>query len=392
MLQAALPVFVYQLTGSTLATGAMFAVIVLPGLLFGSVAGVLVDRGDRKRIMVAANLVQTVGLLPLLLVTSADRLWIVYVVAFCQAAVAQVVRPAQGALLPRLIPDDDLVAANSLQALNGNLSRLVGPALGGAMIATTGLASVALADAASFLGAAVLIAAISTDTRPPTRAAEHADVRPHSLVEDWLAGLRVVWHDRTLGLLFAFMAISGIGEGAMASLFAPFVARILDGGDAGYGLMVSAQAVGGLLGSVWLTARPGLLSPTRMLGLGAVGLGLIDLLTFNYSVVIPGLLPGLLLMAIVGVPVAVMVVGRTTLMQTCTTDAYRGRVIGAMMTTTGLATLIGAVGGGLAGDWLGIVTVLNVQGLGYLLAGLLALTLLPRAVGSRSAAGTLQPV
>lgn len=392
MLHAALPVYVYQLTGSTLATGAMIVVHVAPYLLFGSVAGVLVDRWDRKRALVVANVLQSMGLLPLLLVTSAEWVWLVYVVAFCQSILVQVVKPAQGAILPRLVPEADLVSANSLNSLNSNLSRLIGPALGGVMVATVGLGSVALADAATFAVAALLLGSIRTDLRPPARVQHEDDRGRFALLHDWLDGLRVVRGQPVLFILFAFMAISSVGEGVMGALFAPFVTRVLDGGDAAYGAMISAQAIGGLAASLALAARPGAMAPGRLAGLGALGLAVGDLLLFNYHLVVDGLWPGLVFMAIAGFPVAGMVVGLSTLMQTNTTDAYRGRVLGAMVTTSSLFTLLGAILGGTLGDRVGVVTVVNLQCIGYALGGLLVLMLLPgrlRAVPSTDArAGT----
>src|SRR5881398_2582850 len=87
-----LPIYVYQLTGSTLATSAMFVAELVPQIALGSVAGVFVDRWDRKRTMVVANLVLTVALLPLAFVRSADHVWIVYVVAFTESLLARSVR------------------------------------------------------------------------------------------------------------------------------------------------------------------------------------------------------------------------------------------------------------------------------------------------------------
>src|ERR687883_648003 len=81
MLRIALPIYVYQLTGSTLSTGTMLMAAILPDVLFGSIAGVFVDRWDRKRTMVISNLLLAAGLLPLLLVRSADQLWLIYIVA-----------------------------------------------------------------------------------------------------------------------------------------------------------------------------------------------------------------------------------------------------------------------------------------------------------------------
>ena len=90
-----------------------------------------------------------------------------------------------------------------------------------------------------------------------------------------------------------------------------------------------------------------------------------DLMTFNYHVAWPGIWPAIVFMAIVGVPIAGMVAGLTTLMQSATEDAYRGRILGAFGAVGALSTFLGALLGGLLGDKVGIVTMLNIQGLGY---------------------------
>jgi MFS family permease len=127
----ALPVFVYDLTSSTLATGAMFMAQSLPRLLLGSIAGVFVDRWDRRRTMVAANLLSAAVLLLLLLVRTPADLWILYITAFAQTTVTLFFNPAESALVPHLVADDQLLHANALTALNWELTRLIAPPLGG---------------------------------------------------------------------------------------------------------------------------------------------------------------------------------------------------------------------------------------------------------------------
>jgi len=164
-----LPLFVFDLTGSTLSTAGVFAASMLPRIVWGSLAGVLVDRWDRRRTLVATNLVQAVGLLPLLLVDSHGRLWIVYAVAFFQASLEELATPAEGALLPRLVPEAELVTANALNSLNNNLARLTGPVIAGFTIVAAGLQGIAVLDAVSFLTAAGLIAAIRVTPAPASR-------------------------------------------------------------------------------------------------------------------------------------------------------------------------------------------------------------------------------
>ena len=89
----ALPVFVFDLTGSALTTSMVFVVELIAGLIAGQAAGVFVDRWDRRRILVVAGFLQAAALLPLLLVTSEDRLWIVFVVAAIESGFARLCGP-----------------------------------------------------------------------------------------------------------------------------------------------------------------------------------------------------------------------------------------------------------------------------------------------------------
>src|SRR6185436_3220127 len=89
ILYIGLPIYVYKLTQSTLATSAMFVASIIPRLFFGSIAGVFVDRWHRQRTMVIANILLGLGLLPLLVVHSIEQVWIVYVVAFFESIIAQ---------------------------------------------------------------------------------------------------------------------------------------------------------------------------------------------------------------------------------------------------------------------------------------------------------------
>jgi len=101
---------VYDLTGSTLASAATLLAAFLPQVLAGPIAGVLADRWDRRRTMIGANLLMAAGLTPLLWVSTADRVWIVYVALGIQSVVEVFFAPAEQAFLPRVVEDDDLVA------------------------------------------------------------------------------------------------------------------------------------------------------------------------------------------------------------------------------------------------------------------------------------------
>src|SRR3954447_6838239 len=122
---------VYAITGSTLASAVTLLASFLPQVVVGSVAGGFVDRWDRTRTMVVCNLLLAVGLAPLLLVDTVKAIWVVYVVLVWESVLEVFFAPAEQALLPRLVEDDELVTANALNGQNQNVSRLIGSALGG---------------------------------------------------------------------------------------------------------------------------------------------------------------------------------------------------------------------------------------------------------------------
>jgi MFS family permease len=382
MLLVALPIYVYQATGSALATGAMFAAGLVPNVLFGSVAGVFVDRWDRKRTLVFGNTLLALSVLPLLVVPQTGWLWVVYAVAFVQSCFGVFNEPAENSLLPALVGDERLVSANSLNATNNNLARLAGPALAGLVVGWFGLVGVVVVDAASYLVSAALVSLISARSAPerpeeaPPADAGGAAAAFSGVWREWAEGLRLVGTGRVLLTVFVVGAVTGLGEGVFLALFPPFVRVALGGGALELGWLMSAQAVGGVLGSLVVGAAAARLSPPRLLGSGAVLFGLIDLAIFVYPSFVQSIAVGLALFVLVGVPAAGMLAGLQTLLQTSAKDHLRGRVFGALGTTQALLMLAGTLLGGALGDAVGIVPVLVVQGGAYVAAGILVLVLL----------------
>lgn len=384
MLGIALPAFVYTLTGSTLQTGAMWITGTLPRVLFGSFAGVFVDRWDRRSTMVVTNVLQALCLAPLLFVSSAEWVWLVYIVTFVQTLIGLFFSPAESALLPQLVEETHLVAANALGALNNNLARLIGPALGGIVALTLGLWGVALIDAVSFLVAALLIGYV----RPSVSFGAPVSTVPRvtllqALVgvwQEWIAGLRIVGTTPLVRVLFVMTMCMAVGEGVLAILFVPWVTTVIGGKALELGWLMSAQAVGGVLGGV-VMARLGLHLPVgRLLGPSTLIFGILDLMLFTYPLLYRGLTPGLLLIALVGLPAAAVGASFSTLLQRSVSDSYRGRLLGARDTTFALLTLIGMVFASFAGDKIGIVPIISIQGGAYIIAGVIALLFLPATV------------
>ncbi|HEV2581298.1 MAG TPA: MFS transporter [Ktedonobacteraceae bacterium] len=382
VLNVGLPIYVFLLTRSVLILSITVLLNALPNILLGSVAGVFVDRWDRKRTVIITNLLLGLSLLPLLLVRAADRVWIVYIVAFVGASIEQFFMPAQSALLPTLVAEAHLVQANSLNSLSSNFARLVGPAIGGIVAAIFGLTGIVLADMASFLIAGLLITfvkiAATSNVQAETSPPDNEIITKASFWRELVDGLRVIRSERTLAVILAMYSILMVGEGVFAVLYPVFVNRILHGGAAQIGQLMSAQAIGGLLGGLligWLGRR---VMSRWTIGLFGMAFGLTDLAIFNTPAFFPffWLTAGLFVTAgLVGIA---PMTGAQSLLQAKSPEAYRGRVFGVLGMLMGLCALIGTIAAGFLTDHLGLITVLNVQAAGYVCAGLLALSLLPR--------------
>ncbi|NUT24155.1 MAG: MFS transporter [Hamadaea sp.] len=357
-LRIALPIYVLQLTGSALATSGAVIAALAPTLLVGLVAGVYVDRWDRRTVLLVVSVLQGVTLLPLLAVDSAAGLWIVYAVLFVQSALSQFFIPAENALLPSLVGADQLPAANSLNSLNNNIGRLAGPALGGLLAASLGLTGVVVVDAVSFLLAAALVAGI----RGRFAVARDAAAPSLGVRRELAEGLRTAAASPMLRTLLTIGAALSIGEGIMGGVFPVFVTGPLHGGARELGWTMSAQAVGGILGGFVGGRIASRIAPGPLLGWSLALFGLIDLAIFNYPRWAGMLWPGLVLFVVVGVPAVLGGVAWMTLLQQATLDAYRGRIFSVVMVLEALAGLAGASLAGTLTDRLGVMNLLTVQG------------------------------
>jgi Na+/melibiose symporter-like transporter len=385
VLRVGLAYYVYVLTGSTLASALILLASFVPQIVLGSVAGVFVDRWDTKRTMIVSNLLLAAGLLPLLAVRHAEQVWIVYAVLAWEGCVQQFCTPAEQSMLPQLVDDDHLVTANALNGQSGDLSRLVGSAVGGIVAATGGITALAFVDIASFLLSAALIARISTVRRKARTAGSPRSLgrRVALLRAEWSDGLRMATHQRVLRVILIFLLITCVGEGIMSTLFAPFVRSVLHGGAADYGFIVSAQAVGGIAGGLIAASVGNRVRASVLLGWGAVAFGAIDLVMFLYPLAWVAVWPAAVCMVVVGLPGALTLAGAMTLLQRETVDSHRGRVFGALGAVEGVAIVAGTIAAGFLGQTVGIIPILAVQGGGYVAAGLLVVIALRHEASGR---------
>ncbi|MEV0622602.1 MFS transporter [Nonomuraea sp. NPDC050404] len=356
---------IYVLTGSTLSSATMLLAARLPDVLLGSLAGVLADRWDRRRLLVATDLLLALGLLPLLAVRDPGQVWIVYAVALWTGVISTVLFPAQKALVPQIVPESQLVRANALHGQSGQAARLLGALAGGVAVGAGGMAAVVGIGVAGFLLSALLMAGLRTPARSSAVTV--------TVGGQWVAGLRLARENRGVRLLVAYMVITGLGEGIFGTLTAPFVADVLGGEGEAYGLFLSAQAVGGIAGGIAVAARPGKATPRALFGWGTVVFGLADLALFTYPLVTRELWPAVVLIALAGLPAAVLVAGMTTYAQTVAGEGRVGTVFGLLGSAQAATSLLGMALAGVLGERLGIVATLCLHAGGLISAGVLVL-------------------
>ncbi len=353
------------------------------GLLFESLAGVLIDRWDRRRTLIMVNFGQALLLPLLLLVRSPEQLWLLYIVAFAQAILATFLQPAERALVPTLIKSDQLLAANGLLAMNWELTRLIVPPLGGLMMSTLGIGSTVLLDSASFLLAGALITAVAAQPAEHQPATDgQGGVSLATIWHDLANGLRLAWSDRLIRTLMIIGSVAMVSEGIGNVLGFPWLKEALGGGAAERGWLASAQAVGGLAGGLVIGRLSRHVSPKVLIAASGLLLGITTLALINitaFPLAASLYMPvALALKASQGIPIIGFFVSLDTLLQQATPDRYRGRIFGAYGMLCALAMLIGQLAASLLSTNFGIVPIYNGVGYMFASAGLLALLLLGR--------------
>jgi predicted MFS family arabinose efflux permease len=373
------PVLVLDETGSVFLAGVVWAVIALPSVVVGPVAGVYVDRWDRRRIMLWGNVAQAVAAAILVIAGDGSGIWVAMTVVLVNASLAAIILPAEHALLPTLVREEDLAPANALNAMNDNLARIVGPPVGAVIYTRLGIEAVAVVNAVSFLAAALLVRAVGQEgghrrAQLERRATE--DGR-EPFWRSLRTGARIVRHHRLLGMLFLVLGLVAFADGPLAAMIAPFVDTTLGKGAAGVGVFATVRGVAGIVGGVVI----GLIGPRvredRLLMVSAAMNGL-----------------GFAAMALgqdfaVACVIVVLVIGPThiglhttlmTLLQRGSEDAYRGRVFALVGAVTGALFLVGTVAGSVAGDHFSPAAVIVGSGLLFLVAALATALLLPAAL------------
>ena len=369
----------------------------LPLFLFGPIAGVVVDRTDRRRVMIAADLVRALLALGFLLAVGFQSLVAIYAVGSALFSVSAFFNAAKRATIPNLTRDtDELVTANSLSASTTAATIAIGSALGGAAATFLGREVVFVLNALTFLASAEMIRRLRISGRRDETEEERAgqlndrlhDAPSRSLarrvVGDFVDGLRFVAGERTLAAVFIVAAGWGLGNGAARALYSIFGARhgeatVASWGraaqdlierptDFGISVLFVAMGVGGVLGAPLakrFNAAAGARLGDRMgrsLTLDGIGLFLFSLT--------PNLWAAAIVLVAREMNFAIWWTAQQTILMKRTRDAFAGRVFASYETLTTMMMVGSMLASGAAADHVGIQPVAAAGGLVITLSGL----------------------
>ena len=345
----ALNVKIYEQTQSSLGIAGLFLFLTLPSLLLGPLGGLIVDRADRRRLLIVADCLRF--LLTIGLVVSHTVAWL-YLLIFAKASASVLYRVARLAIVPEIARQEDLLSTNALLNSASMVTLVLGPAVGGLLVAAIGAPMALVLDALSFGLSALCIWTLHTKTNPSPA---------QQTTGGWQqlqAGLAAIGKNRRLLAVVLTNGVLLLGTGAINALEIVYAQSVLHVGDIGYGLLLSAWGGGllvGTLGVGWLGRR----WPEERLFVGGIALLGVSLVLYAHA---PGLLVALLIGIVGGSSNGVVLNLSQMMVQTLTPKSLLGRVAGVFTSIRDAALFLSMLAAGFLADAVGVPAIFSGAG------------------------------
>lgn len=369
--QIALNWLVYQLSGSAVQLALLNLCRLAPIFVFTLVGGVVADRMERRRLLFVTQGVAMVlaVVLATLTILNIVEIWMVLVIAVGRGIVLSFNQPARQSLISELVPREDLRNAIALNSATLNLTRVLGPTIGGVLIATVGVAGAFYLNAASFVGVLYALALM----RFPERTARTAK---GSMLSELAGGFAYLGRHatlRTLVVLALAPFVLGMPYMTMLTVFASDVLRV---GGGGLGLLTACSGVGAVTGALWVASQAHRVRLGRLM--------LIGMFSFGASLVLFSLsgwfwLSFAALLA-VGASQQIYMASNNALIQTSVEEEYRGRVLSTLFLNRGMMPL-GTMIAGIGTSLFGVQATMATMGGALLVLALLVMRFAPAARG-----------
>jgi len=362
--QVTLGWLLYDLTGSSILLGALNGLRALPFLIASPIAGVVADRVDRKKILTAAQYVlmtATVGM-GVLVAMGVAAVWHLFIFTLITAIAWAFTDPVRQSMVPTLVPKEDLINAVALNSAAFNMTKVVGPSIGGLLIVAFGAAGNFFVQGAAYI--AVLISIYWMVIPPaPTEAMRS------SALANLKEGLLYVWSNPTVFALLTAALVPRILAMPYQTLMPVFQKDVLKVGPEGLGIMLAAPGLGALLAGLLLAGlgnrvrRQGVLMLASLVALG------IAMNIFSWTTSFP---LAILSLVHIGAFQIFYMATTNTMLQVIVPDHLRGRVMSIYALDRGLMP-IGALTAGVSAHWIGAPATVSYMGIAVILmAGLVA--------------------
>ena len=339
----ALYALILQLTGSGMAMAAAMMAKLLPMVIISPFAGVVIDRIDRKKVLIASDILRCFTVLGFLIVDSREDLWIVYTLTLFEVALTGFFEPARSAILPSIVEKNHLVTANALSGSTWSIMLTLGAALGGFVVSFFGIKTAFILDALTYLLSAGFIIKISY---PNTKYKERIKKQNSSGIKGLVEGLRYLISHPTV-LVFTLLKSGMAIKGGIMTLIPLFASRLWSDPAAvsmAVGILFSSRGIGSAIGPVlirkWLGESPKIL---KVAILAAFFLGSFAILVFSFS---KNIWTASLSIGLSGMSGSIVWVFSTALIHLEADRKFLGRIFGIEMA---LLTLIMGISNGLVG-------------------------------------------
>jgi DHA3 family macrolide efflux protein-like MFS transporter len=348
-------IYVYRMTGSAASVGLMLMATAAPSLVVGLIAGVFVDRFDRRRIMVAADLIRAVLVFSIPFLVPLNIAWL-YVIVALSSAVGQFFDPAHESVLPEVASEQELAAANSLMAISSFGATAVGFAASGLIAAAADIRWAFYLDAVTFLVSAVCILMLRIKPLP---AQERASVR--MVLRNVQTGVRFLVGTPILRSLFMVSVPVLVAFGLSNALLLPFASRALGANEFQYGIQEGMTSLGFVAGALLMAGLFDRMREGPWIAISYIGMGLMGIL-YSMAVSVP---VAIVILTVSGFLNSPSSIGRRLVIQRNTPREMRGRVNSAFFVTRDVLFIIGMAAAGLA-------DLINVRVM-YLISALMVL-------------------
>ena len=364
--QLTLLLYINRVTeGNTKAIALLLIALALPMATVGLAAGVFVDRWDRKRVMIVSDVLRAVLVGGFIVAAATEQLWLIYLTGFLHSTVGSFFTPARGAVVPRIIPPEGLLTANSLTQISHIFFRVLGTAAAGFLVGSLDNFTLPfIIDGVTF----VISALVLTQLKVERRVAAAAQTTLRLIFEQLRVGMSTILRQRVLSGTLIVLSVTMLGLGAVNVLLAPMLVNELKLPETWFGALEFAQSSAMILGGILVAVLARYVKATTVVSLGLIGLGLV-LGLFAPVNHIWQLFPILFLIGLLVTPVTASV---TTILQTNASDEVMGRVSAALNAAITTANLLSMALAGVVAAQVGTRNVFLLSGLVVMMAGFAA--------------------